>query len=114
MTMFSLVRVFLVTSAIAFAAVIAAVVSYRQSEVDHLIAFAESQNVALAQAFANTIWPRFSSYETSALDSPNGAVPARPETRAIHEVLTSLTAGLPVLKVKIYDLEGLTEIGRAS
>ena len=117
--MFKLVRVFLVTSAIAFAAVIAAVVSYRQSEVDQLIAFAESQNVALAQAFANTIRPRFSSYVTSALDSPKGALPARPETRAIHEVLTSLTAGLPVLKVKIYDLEGLTvyssepgEIGR--
>jgi len=49
--MFRLVRLFLVTSAIAFATVSAAVVFYRQSEVEHLIAFAESQNVALAQAF---------------------------------------------------------------
>jgi len=32
---------------------------------------------------------------------------ARPETLEIHEVLETLTIGLPVLKVKIYNLDGL-------
>ena len=36
------------------------------------------------------------------------ALRARPETRELDAALRTLTTGLPVLKVKIYDLDGLT------
>ena len=63
--MFRLVRFFLLTSAVAAAAISFVVVVDQQNEVARLIAFAERQNVDLAQSFANTIWPRFSSYVKS-------------------------------------------------
>ncbi len=106
--MFRLVRFFLLTSAVAAAAISFVVVVDQQNEVARLIAFAERQNVDLAQSFANTIWPRFSSYvkSTSALDK--GALRTRPETRAIEDAVKMVSAGLPVLKVKIYNRQGLT------
>ncbi len=106
--MFRLVRFFLLTSAIAMAVIAGAVVLYRQNEVERLIVLAESQNVALARSFANTIWPRFSSYVRSTPELNGDSLQARPETREIHEALKTLTIGLPVLKVKIYNLDGLT------
>lgn len=106
--MFKLVRFFVITSAIAFTAVAGAFVFHRHDEVGRLIAFAEAQNVTLAQSFANTVWPRFSSYVTSMSVSQKESLLARPETRAIHELLAGVTSGLPILKVKIINLDGLT------
>ena len=106
--MFSLFRFFLLTSTVAMAVVAGAVMLYRQNEVERLIAIAESQNVAMARSFANTIWPRFSSYVASTPGLDGNTLQARPETLEIHEVLKTLTTGLPVLKVKIYNLDGLT------
>ncbi len=106
--MFRLVRFFLLTSVIAMAVIAGAVVLYRQNEVERLIVFAEGHNVVLARSFANTIWPRFSSYIRSTPGLNGDSLQTRPETREIHEVLKTLTTGLPVLKVKIYNLDGLT------
>jgi signal transduction histidine kinase len=103
--MFRLVRFFLLTSAAAAAAVIVAFVLHRQSEVERLIALAERQNVELARAFANTIWPRFSTYVTAASRSDEET---RRNRQAIGRAVKAVSAGLPVLKVKIYDLEGRT------
>lgn len=106
--MFRLVRFFLLTSVIAMAVIAGAVVLYRQNEVKRLIVFAEGHNVVLARSFANTIWPRFSSYIRSTPGLNGDSLQTRPETREIHKVLKTLTTGLPVLKVKIYNLDGLT------
>ena len=106
--MFRLVRFFLFTSVIAAVAVTVSVVAYRKDEVQRLIDLAEGQNVILARSFANTIWPRFSSYITSIPASEREALQARPETHALHEALMSLAIGLPVLKVQIFNLYGLT------
>ena len=106
--MFRLVRLFVLTSAAAAVVIVAVAVFYRQSETDRLIAFAESQNIALARSFANTIWPRFASYVMSASELVSDELPGRSETREIHEAVQTISAGLPVLKVKIYDLQGLT------
>ena len=106
--MFNLFRFFLLTSTVAMAVVAGAVVLYRQNEVERLIAIAESQNVAMARSFANVIWPRFSSYVASTSGLDGDTLQARPETLEIHQVLKTLTTGLPVLKVKIYNLDGLT------
>jgi len=106
--MFQLVRFFLITSLIATVAVTAAVIVYRRDEVQRLIDFAEAQNLILARSFANTIWPRFSSYIKSPPVTERDALRARPETKALHEALGQLTVGLPVMKIQIFNLEGLT------
>ena len=107
--MFKLLRYFSLTSAVAILSVtIVLVMLYRQTAVNELIELAEAQNVGLARSFANTIWPRFSGYVTSVSGLDGDALRARPETRQIHDALKALSAGLPVLKVKIYNLDGLT------
>lgn len=106
--MFRLVRFFLFTSVIAAVVVTVSVVAYRQDEVRRLIDIAEGQNVILAQSFANTIWPRFSSFIKSIPASEREALQAWPETYALRELLMELTAGLPVVKVQIFNLAGFT------
>ncbi|MFQ6024709.1 MAG: PAS domain S-box protein, partial [Acidiferrobacterales bacterium] len=68
----------------------------------------ERQNVALAQSFANTLWPRFSSYVASASDLETNQLQTHPKMREIRNAVRKASANLPVLKVKIYDLKGLT------
>lgn len=106
--MFRLIRFFLLTSAVAAAAITLVVVLDQQNEVARLITFAESQNVALARSFANTLWPRFSSYVKTASRLDKDEMRTRPETLAIEDAVTAVSAGLPILKVKIYSLDGLT------
>jgi hypothetical protein len=107
--MFKLLRYFSLTSAAAILSVtVVLVVLYRHNAVNDLVEIAERQNVELARALSNTIWPRFSAYVTGVSGLDGDALRARPETRQIHEALKTLSAGLPVLKVKIYNLDGLT------
>ena len=107
--MFKLLRHFSFTSGIAILAVtVVMVILYRHNAIDDLVDIGERQNVALARSFANTIWPQFAHYVGSVSGLDGDALRARPETRQIHEALLTLTAGLPVLKVKIYSLDGLT------
>ena len=108
-SMFKLLRYFSLTSAVAILSVtVVLVVLYRHNAVNDLVEIAERQNVALGRSFANTIWPRFSTYVTGVSGLDGDALRARPETRQIHDALKAISAGLPVLKVKIYNLDGLT------
>lgn len=104
--MFRLVRLFLITSAAVAVAIFTALAVYRESEVQRLIEYAERQNVNLARSFANSIWPNFSFFVMSA--SGEDARHESEEMQAITRAVEAATAGLPVLKVKIYNLEGLT------
>ncbi len=107
--MFRLLRYYSVASAIAIMVVTVVLgFVYRQHAVDELIITAESQNTSLARSFANTLWPAFSAYVTSQADEDADVLRGRPETSEIHDMLSRLTAELPVLKVKVYNLEGLT------
>ena len=83
-------------------------VLYRHNALDELVESAESQNVTLARSFANILWPNFADYVTSISEVDGDTLRARPETRELGDSLRTLTAGLPVLKVKIYNLNGLT------
>ena len=107
--MFRLFRYYSIASAIAIIVVtVALVVIYRQNAIGELVEISERQNVTLARSFANTVWPEFSSYVTSVRERDGDTLRARPETRRIHETLAAITNGLPVLKIKIYNLDGLT------
>ena len=106
--MFQLLRYFSLTSALVITVVtVILVLFHRQAAVSELVASAETSNVSLARAFANTIWPEVEGYVTSAEEDGDG-LRQRPETAALHETLRNLTDGLPVLKIKIYNLDGLT------
>ncbi len=107
--MFRLLRYYSFMSAVALLAVtVILVVLYRQNAMRELVDTAESQNTVLAQAFSNTLWPRFRAYVMSASKADEEALRTRPQTREIHHALKTLAKGLPVLKLKIYNLEGLT------
>ncbi len=107
--MFGLLRYFSIASAVALIAVTFALVYlYRDNAMEELVVSAEGQNVILARSFANNLWPRFSDYVMTVTETEGDKLRARPETAKIDEAVRTLTAGLPVLKVKIYNLDGRT------
>ena len=107
--MFRLLHHFSLTSGIAVIAVTAILAFFfRQYAVNELVELTENKNISQARTFANSLWPQYSSYIASVAGKDGDALRARRETREIHEAFKSLTAGLSVYKVKIYDVHGLT------
>jgi diguanylate cyclase (GGDEF)-like protein len=106
---FHLLRSFSVLSAaILTLFTVAVVVVYQSNQTATLLRVAENQNVALARSFANTVWARHADYLSSAGHLDGDGLRARPETADLDRQLRQITNGLPVLKVKIFDLAGLT------
>jgi len=106
--MYPLTRFFVLTSIVVVAAIALVTWLHRYSEVQRLINLAERQNVALGQLFANTSWPRVSAHVASASDLSERELRQRPETLEIQQTIQAASAGLPVIKVKIYGLHGRT------
>ena len=110
--MFQILRYFSITSFIVIAGVAVATIFlvffYRQITIREIIELGESRNAALAQAFANSIWPQFATYVTTVADADGNQLRANPETTRIRQAALALMKGLPVTKVKIYNLDGLT------
>jgi Diguanylate cyclase, GGDEF domain len=97
---------------IALAALVAVVIAltllYRGLVVDSLVQSETDANVAFTKTFANALWPRHARFVLDASALPRATLPTRPEIAAIEDELRPLAAGLSVVKVKIYDLNGLT------
>jgi hypothetical protein len=95
--------------ALAFIAVaVALVAAYREYAFRDLVSYAEAENNALTQSISNALWPQHGSYLKSAGDLSVDELKAGPKHEALHAEITRLTHDLAVLKVKIYDAEGLT------
>jgi hypothetical protein len=106
---FQLLRYFTITSLIAFVLVAVSLVTfYRQIAVNELIEIGESKNAAITQSFSNVIWPEFKSFLGSASDLSADAIRAHPETARLRQAVLEQTQGLSVIKVKIYNMEGIT------
>jgi hypothetical protein len=106
---FQLLRYFSITSLAAFVLIaVSLVFFYRQIAVSELLVIGESKNVAITQAFSNVIWPEFGPFLTSASALSPDEIRAHPETARLRQVIVRQTSGLSVIKIKIYDLNGLT------
>jgi diguanylate cyclase (GGDEF)-like protein len=81
---------------------------YRQLVFESLVAEETRSNVALTKAFANSLWPRHSTFIQQAHTVPAGELASRPEIGLLDRDLRVMMQGLSVVKVKIYDRGGLT------
>jgi PAS domain S-box-containing protein len=107
--MFRLVRYFSISSLAAFVIVtVVLALFYRQTAINDLLVMRESNNVALTQSFANFLWPQFSRFVTSAYTLSPEELPRHQEIARMREAVLAQMAGLSVVKVKVYDLDGLT------
>ena len=102
--MFNLLRYFTISSLIAcvVASLILGIFYRRTAEAD-LITLAESRNVALLQAIANSLWPQISPMIAQTEDGDSAQTIAR-----LRQALDIQTRGSSVLKIKVYDLNGRT------
>lgn len=107
--MFRLVRYFSIASLIGFAVVTAALALFlRATAISGLVALGESKNVALTRSFANALWPQFAPFVAEASDLSPQELRAHPQIAHLDEAVRRQMSGLSVLKVKVYDLNGLT------
>lgn len=105
--MFRLRRYFSLASLFAFVIVtILLGMLYRTVAVRTFVQLEESKNRALTQLFAHALWPEFSPLLTAAAH-PAGA-PAAVDRMALRRAVVAHMAGLTVIKIKFYDLEGNT------
>ena len=94
-----------------FVAVLAAVglaTLNHRTDHDRLVSMAERNNVSLTQAFTNTLWPRYRSFIRSANQLPVRELRGHERTGDLSRRVRALAAGTKVLKVKLYDMKGLT------
>jgi len=81
---------------------------YKNIAQENLIYLGESKNAALAQVFANTLWPYYSNFvhELEVLEFED--IRNHPVTQQLKRDIRTDTIGLDVVKVKIYTIKGLT------
>ena len=112
--MFKLLRYFSLTSLAAFIVVIFVLAQYyRRTAVEELLALGESRNVALTQVMGNSLGEEIAAFMGVVQGLPGGegigdAVRALPETQALRQAVLEQMQGVDVVKVKAYDLNGLT------
>jgi diguanylate cyclase (GGDEF)-like protein len=106
---FRLSRYFSITSLIGLTVVLGVLLLfYRHSALTAIMHHEARANEALTQVFANTIWPTYDTFISNASRLPKDALATRPEARLLREDVLRQMNGLNVVKVKIYDLGGLT------
>jgi len=107
--MFRLVRYFSIASLIGFAIVTAALaLFFRTTAISGLVVLGESKNVALTRSFANALWPQFAPFVAEASGLNLQELRNHPQIARLDEAVRTQMSGLSVLKVKVYDLNGLT------
>jgi diguanylate cyclase (GGDEF)-like protein len=107
--MFKLLRYFSIATLIAITSVtIFLGLFYRQTAIKDLIKMGEAKNVALTQAFINSLWPQFGPFVRSVSELSPDELQGYPELDRLHKAVLAQMKGLSVVKVKIYNLDGMT------
>jgi signal transduction histidine kinase/CheY-like chemotaxis protein len=78
---------------------------YRTQFAEHM-AMSEAHNVDLTHAFANVVWPEFSSHLKRPYENA-GATRDHPQTTELHEAVRRMSRKLSVIKIKIYNPQGI-------
>ena len=102
-------RYFSITSFISM--VVAAILLaafYRWIALNDLLELGERHNVALTQAFSNSLWPQFSLLLTRTVSLSGDEIRTHHDTAELRKAVLAQMRGLSVLKIKIYDLTGRT------
>ena len=102
-------RYFSITSLISMVvAAILLVAFYRWIALNDLLELGERHNVALTQAFSNSLWPQFSLFLTRTVSRSGDEIRTHHDTAELRKAVRDQMRGLSVLKIKIYDLTGRT------
>ena len=106
---FHLTRYFSVVSVGLIAAVGLAAAYYAQSvakaELTHM---AERRNEAMTAVFLNVLWPDFAGLFAGNAPADTGALRAFAQTQGLHRKTAALVHRADIVKVKLYNLQGLT------
>ena len=106
---FRLTRHFSVASLLGVLAILAVLLYfYRYFALNALTDHETRGNVALTQVFANTNWPNHAAYVKGAAAIAVAELAQRPEVALLRRDVLQQMAGLGIVKVKIYNLDGLT------
>ncbi len=106
---FRLIRYFSLTSLVGVLIVLAVLVFiYRHFAFVAMEAHETRNNEALTQVFANTLWREHASFVQNASSIGKADLRRHPEIFRIRKAIIRQMSGLNVVKVKIYNLDGLT------
>lgn len=106
---FSVCRYFSVASLIGI--IIAALVFmyfFRVASIQNLVDGGEEENIAITRALVNNIWPDFEPFMELASTMDAADLAAHDVYQKTHDNTLKSIMGLPILKVKIFDLTGKT------
>jgi len=107
--MFRLTRSYSVASFLGIVLVtIALGIFYKTIAVRSLIAHETLANVSLTQSISNTLWPVYADFVARAATIPPTELIRQPEISRLREDVLQKINGLHVVKIKIYNLDGLT------
>lgn len=106
---FKLTRFFSLTSLIGLVVVTACLIwAYRALTLHHLIEHESRANANLTRAFANSVWSGYRSFVSGSSARTRASLLADPTLARIRADVLGKMSGLNIVKVKIYNLDGLT------
>lgn len=80
----------------------------RNIAVENLTLSAEDNNIALTQILSNYVWPQYKEFIKSANQYTAKQLQHHPKTLELKDFINKQIKGLNIVKIKIYDLNGLT------
>jgi len=89
-------------------AAILLVAFYRWIALNDLLELGERHNIAMTQAFSNSLWPQFSLFLTRTVSLSGDEIRTHHDTAELRKAVLAQMRGLSVLKIKLYDLTGRT------
>ncbi|MBD5804924.1 Cyclic di-GMP phosphodiesterase Gmr [Azoarcus sp. Aa7] len=105
--MFRLTRYFSIASGIAVLVIsLLFLWGYRSSEIAERTEISGTRNELLARTIANAIWPEFGAALMDSGGRDALALRDRELTARLRERIRELSTGVPVIKIKVYDLKG--------
>lgn len=104
----NLARVYSIASLLGIVLVSVTLIYFYKSMATDALTERESQaNTDLAHTIGNTLWSKYADFVWHATDIPLERLPTLPVIDKIHQDILRKVEGLRVVKVKIYDLNGL-------